>query len=207
MSVGRFVVVRHGQSTGNVARRFSPDPEVDLTEDGIEQARRAGRQIRSNFSPTHVVSSPYHRTRRTAELIVAELADGVVIEIDEDLREREIGDLAGEPYRAMRQDPTYDAASYWEWRPRNGESLEDVEMRVAVVMRRLAAAYPDEDTVVVSHGGTILALCAHVDGGFTDRRVAGNCEILVVEHSPSADWKLIETAEAVPSAGPEETAG
>lgn len=207
MSGGRLILVRHGESTGNIEQRFSRDPHIHLTDRGVEQARETGRAIRAGFRPLHIVASPYHRARHTAELIAAELGRALPIQIEEDLRERSIGDLAGEPYRAMREHADYRVERYWAWRPPNGESLEDVQARVGRILEDLATAHPGGDVVVVSHGGTMLALCAHVEGGFERPRVAGNCEIVVVEHSPGAGLRLAGDAPAGKGAGTEETGG
>jgi broad specificity phosphatase PhoE len=209
MSQGRLILVRHGESTGNIEQRFSSDPHIDLTERGAEQARTTGRAIRERFAPRQIVASPYHRARRTAVLIAAELEGAMPITIAEDLRERSIGDLAGKPYRAMREHADYSVKRYWAWRPPNGESLEDVQARAGRILEQLAAAYPGNDTVVVSHGGTMLALCAHVEGGFERPRVAGNCEIVVVEHSPGGGFSLVDAATVGGAAGAEaeETGG
>lgn len=45
-STGRLVLLRHGQSQWNQENRFTGWIDVDLTEQGIEEARRAGRFLR-----------------------------------------------------------------------------------------------------------------------------------------------------------------
>lgn len=204
--LGRILLVRHGESTGNVEREFSRDPDIDLTERGVEQACATGRHLAREFSPTRIVASPYFRARRTAALIGDALSGAFDIHIEEDLRERSIGALAGQPYGAMAAHPDYEPERYWAWRPPQGESLEDVQVRAGAVLQRVASAYPGEDVVLVSHGGTMMALCAHVEGSFERPRVAGNCEVVVVEHSGGRDLRLV--AAAGPSAaGTEETGG
>jgi len=42
----KLVLVRHGESTWNLANRFTGWTDVDLTEKGVEQARAAGRLLR-----------------------------------------------------------------------------------------------------------------------------------------------------------------
>lgn len=196
MSSGRLILVRHGESTGNIARRFSPDPDIELTERGVEQARETGRMLRARFGVTQVVASPYHRARRTAELIAEELGGDLSIQTEDALRERAIGEFAGARYGAMREHPDYDPAKYWAWRPPGGESLEDVRDRAGGVLEALAARWPDEDVLLVSHGGTMLALCAHVEGAFLRPRVAGNCQAVVIEHESGEALRLVEDGRA-----------
>jgi len=201
-AAGRLILVRHGESEGNRAQRFSPNPDIRLTEVGVEQARESGRLIARHFRPTRVVASSYHRAQHTARLIAETVGYAGEILIEPDLRERGIGELAGEPYRSMREHPEYEVSRFWDWRPRGGESLADVQLRAAPVLVRLADAHPREDVVVVSHGGVMLALCAHVEGGWTRPRVARNCEILVVSHVPGEPWRLAELEEHVANAAP-----
>lgn len=197
---GRLILVRHGESEGNQAQRFSPNPDIALTERGIEQARESGRLIAGHFRPSRVVASSYHRARHTAQLIAETVGYGGEILVEPDLRERNIGELAGQPYRSMIEHPEYDRARFWDWRPAGGESLDDVRGRAAPVLVRLVERFPGEDVVVVSHGGVMLALCAHVEGGWTRPRVARNCEILVVTHAPGEPWRLAELDEHVAAA-------
>jgi len=206
-AAGRLILVRHGESEGNRAQRFSPNPDIKLTEAGIEQARDSGRAIARHFRPSRLVASSYHRAQHTARIIADTIGYGGEILIEPDLRERGIGELAGQPYRAMREHPEYEVSRFWEWRPDGGESLHDVQMRAAPVLVRLVEAHPREDVVVVSHGGVMLALCAHVEGGWTRPRVARNCEVLVVSHAPGAPWRLAELSEIAAPTAPEQPDG
>jgi broad specificity phosphatase PhoE len=200
-SPGRLILVRHGESEGNQARRFSPNPDIGLTPAGVEQARETGRAIARRFRPTRIVASSYRRARLTAEIIARELGHAGDVLVEHDLRERAIGELAGQPYSAMRDHPEYSIECFWEWRPKGGESLIDVRERAAPVLVRLTAAHPGEDVVVVSHGGVMLALCAFVEGGWTRPRVARNCEVLVVTHAAGEPWRLSELSEHEESEG------
>ncbi len=205
----RLILVRHGQSEGNANRRFSHGPDIDLTEAGIEQARAAGAAIAQAFRPSRIVASSYHRARHTAELIAAEVGYEGPIRIEPDLRERSIGELAGQPYSAMVKHPQYVGAFFFEWRPGGGESLVDVRQRAGAVCDRLLLDYPGEDVVVVSHGGVMLALCAHIRGVWGSRQVAGNCEILVVTPAPTGGLVLsaLEADREMLTPGPEAPAG
>lgn len=181
MTTRRLLLVRHGESEGNFERCFSPNPHIELTDRGVEQARGAGRRIAADRAPARIVSSPFRRAIRTARLIAEELGFAGEIETERDLRERDIGELAGRPYSWMRDHHAYRPDRFWEWRPARGESLVDVQRRAAPVLERLLGEGPEGDVLVVSHGGVMLALCAHVEGSWTRPHVARNCEVLVVE--------------------------
>lgn len=179
--MGRLLLVRHGESEGNRDRIFTLTPDVPITARGAEQARASGVLLRECYRPVHVVSSPYLRARQTAAVIADEIGHPGQIEVVEDLRERSYGDLAGQPYDTPR--PDLDPERYWEWCPPGGETLDEVAHRVGAVLDALARDWPDEDVVVVSHGGVMLALHKHVQGAWsTPRRVTRNAGIVVVEH-------------------------
>lgn len=200
---GRIYLVRHGQSEGNRERRFSPNPHIELTALGEEQARAAGRWLAARARPSRIVSSPFLRARSTAAWIAAELGFADEIELEPGLRERDIGELAGRPYAALLEHPSYDVERFWEWRPRGGESLDQVRLRAAPVLDRLAAS--PGDAVVVSHGGVMLALCAHVEGGWHRPRVARNCEIVLVERG-RAGLRIVESVRMAEAASSEDPA-
>src|ERR1700749_602703 len=106
----RMWIVRHGESAGNIARDAanragaafidisSRDVDVPLSTLGEEQADALGRwfaEMPAECRPTAVVTSPYLRTRQTAEHIVRArgFAADVACVVDERLREKEFGIL------------------------------------------------------------------------------------------------------------------
>jgi ribonuclease H / adenosylcobalamin/alpha-ribazole phosphatase len=176
----RLILVRHGESEGNRIRTFTTEPmALALTDTGRQQAREAASKIARLFEPELVVASPFVRARETAEIIAAELK--LSLEIEESLHERDMGALKGEPYEAVYQQPDYDPQHPWLWTPPEGESFEDVRRRVAPVFDRLAGDNHGRDLVVVSHGGVMMSIWAHVTGSWEGVRVAPNCGIVIVE--------------------------
>src|ERR1700693_5156997 len=179
--MGKLILVRHGESVGNRERIFTTTPhELALTELGYEQARAAGELIAKTFSAEVVVTSPYTRARETARVIGEVLQ--LPVEIEPYLHERDVGSLKGQPYESVFAAPGYDPQRPWLWEPPDGESFEDVKKRVAPILDRLATAHPSRDVVVVSHGGVMMALWAHVTGVWDNAHVPPNCGIILVEH-------------------------
>ncbi len=63
---GKLILVRHGQSTWNVANLFTGWEDVDLSEQGREEAARAGREIaRENLVADVAFTSVLKRAIRT----------------------------------------------------------------------------------------------------------------------------------------------
>jgi broad specificity phosphatase PhoE len=181
--MGRLILVRHGESTGNRSRTYAKVPEeLPLTERGYEQAHAAARRIKTSFDTALVATSPYLRARETARIIAEGLQ--VPLEIETQLYEREMGVYRGETYGSYSSAPDFDARRPWVWRPEGGESLEDVQARVSPVVYRLAAMHAASDVVVVSHGGVMLTLWALAARDWAGARAPSNCGIFVVEHGP-----------------------
>ena len=178
--MGRLVLMRHGESEGNRERRFTRTPAVPLTDLGREQVRRSGEWIASASMPVRIVSSPFQRAFETAT-ILAEIF-GLPVDVEDDLRERSYGELAGEPYEVARTSGNYQLAAYWEWRPPGGETLLEVATRAGAVLDRVARAAPNDDVVVVSHGAVMHALWRHVTGDWPTAKVVANAGIVLVEH-------------------------
>ena len=84
----RLILWRHGQTSWNVERRFQGSTDVDLTEVGVSQDRRAARLL-AGLKPDAIIASDLMRAARTA----AELAvlTGLEVTHDEALRETYAG--------------------------------------------------------------------------------------------------------------------
>jgi glucosyl-3-phosphoglycerate phosphatase len=179
--MGRLVLIRHGESEGNRDRCFTLTPDVPMTRIGHEQIRAAAEWVATRYRPAAIVTSPFRRARETAAIIAARL--GLPVRVEEDLRERSYGSLAGKPYAAARACADYDPAAYWLWRPPDGgETLVDVAARAGRVLDRVAAASPSTDVVIVSHGAVMMALWRHVTGEWRTGGVARNAGMFVVDH-------------------------
>lgn len=69
-----IVLVRHGKSEGNANKEIyktKPDYTLRLTSEGVEQAKKAGQQLRFLFGESDVkfYISPFWRTRETYHYI------------------------------------------------------------------------------------------------------------------------------------------
>jgi len=179
--MGRLVLIRHGESEGNRDRIFTHTPEVPLTDAGHAQVRAAAEWVAARYRPVAVVSSPFLRARQTAAILAERLA--LAVRVEEELREQSFGELAGQPYAALRDSSDYDPARYWLWRPPGGETLLEV-----AALDRVAAGAAGNDVVVVSHGGVMMALWWHVTGEWRTGKVARNAGLVVVEHE-AGRWR------------------
>jgi len=163
--VTRFVLVRHGETRWNLEGRIQGHGDSDLTEAGVEQARRIGaRLVGEPFD--QLVASDLGRALATALRIAERTGHGV--RLDARLRERCFGVGEGLSYeevdrlypdaftRARDTDPDYAVPG--------GESRRAFHARVVEAFESLARENPGARILVVSHGGVLAALYRHVHG-------------------------------------------
>jgi len=160
-----LVLVRHGQSEWNLKNLFTGWKDVDLTEQGVAEARAAGRKLKAQGLKFDVAyTSALKRANRTLDLILGEMGQTVPIVRDQALNERDYGDLVG-----MNKD---DARAKWGeeqvliWRrsydvpPPGGESLKDTVARALpyFVQDILPRVLRGERTLISAHGNSLRAL-------------------------------------------------
>src|SRR5882757_3604640 len=92
-----LVLVRHGQSDWNLKNLFTGWRDVDLTEQGIKEAREAARKLKAQGLVFDVAyTSALKRAQRTLDLMLEELGQTKIPVIkDQALNERDYGDLSG----------------------------------------------------------------------------------------------------------------
>ncbi|WP_405504781.1 histidine phosphatase family protein [Streptomyces anulatus] len=152
----RIVLWRHGQTAWNLERRFQGSTDIELTEAGVGQARRAARLLAS-LKPDAIVASDLRRAAATAAELSA--VSGLTVVHDAALRETYAGAWQGLTHQEIveRFGDQYAAWKRGEPVRRGGGELEtEVADRAAPVVLEHAEKLPENGTlVVVSHGGTI----------------------------------------------------
>ena len=113
---GKLLLVRHGQSIWNLENLFTGWTDVDLSPQGVDEARQAGREIaREGLVPQVVFTSVLKRAIRTEWLILEEL-DLLWLPAERDwrLNERHYGALQG--LNKAQTVAQYGAAQVQIWR-------------------------------------------------------------------------------------------
>ncbi|MFE6775695.1 histidine phosphatase family protein [Streptomyces sp. NPDC057702] len=152
----RVVLWRHGQTAWNLERRFQGSTDIELTDTGVAQARRAARLLAA-LDPDAIIASDLRRAAATAAELAA--VTGLDVTHDAALRETYAGAWQGLTHDEIiaRFGEQYAAWKRGEPVRRGGGELEtEVADRAAPLVAAMAEKLPDDGTlVVVSHGGTI----------------------------------------------------
>jgi alpha-ribazole phosphatase len=162
----KLILIRHGESDGNVQGKFSGFQDVDLTEKGIWQAKRLTRRLKG-VQIDAVYCSDLKRAQRTAEIIFKDRG----IDIITNSKFREINFGAWEGYTFEEVMSKYgNGIEVKSWLENinvevsipQGESLVDLNNRVMTELNRILEeekrAGKDKTVGLVCHGGTIRAI-------------------------------------------------
>ena len=117
-----LLVVRHGQSKWNLENRFTGWVDVDLTENGRFEAKKAGELIKSNKIKIDLYYSSFQiRAKNTLKLIQETLDDFKVPKDAWELNERHYGALTGlnkeEMKEKLGEEKVYQFRRSWDLRP------------------------------------------------------------------------------------------
>lgn len=148
MSVGnhRLILLRHGETEWSRDRKHTSTTDLELTDEGREQARLAAFTLASlGLDNPLVVSSPRRRALATAEL--AGLRVDEVLPL---LVEWDYGDYEGLTTHEIRtQTPGW---LLWTYGCPGGESVDQVSMRADQAVAYALDHMSERDVVFVSHG-------------------------------------------------------
>ena len=145
----KLFYVRHGETEMNVAGLWSGRTETPLTGKGQEQAKRAGKSLKTKIPHIDlIISSPLNRAYHTASIIAEEIDYPVDnIQKSDLLLERNFGDLEGTSDVNYYDKYGFEAVDAVE----GSETVEEVQIR-AVKALRMIESLPYDNILVVSHG-------------------------------------------------------
>ena len=117
-----LILVRHGQSIWNLENKFTGWVDVDLAENGILEAKKAGELIKSNKIKIDLYYSSFQiRAKNTLKLIQETLEDFKVSKYAWELNERHYGALTGLNKEEMKaklgEEKVHQFRRSWNLRP------------------------------------------------------------------------------------------
>jgi len=187
-----LILVRHGQSVWNLEKKFTGWVDVDLTDNGKSEAKKAGELINKNKLLIDLYfSSVQLRAKNTLKIIQEELKDNKVPTEAWELNERHYGALTGLNKDEMKiklgENKVHQFRRSWDLRPdplnkenpyhpsnieiyRNipqdkipsTESLKDTYERVIDFYKKKIEILNDINILISAHGNSIRALCKYL---------------------------------------------
>ena len=120
--MSNLILVRHGQSTWNLEKRFTGWVDVDLTENGKQEAKKAAKLISElNIKITYYFSSLQLRAINTLKIIQETLNDNKDFTKAWELNERHYGVLTGlnkvEMSKKLGEEKVHQFRRSWNLRP------------------------------------------------------------------------------------------
>ena len=168
-----ILLIRHGQSEWNKLNLFTGFKNIELSEQGIEEANKAGQNFKNlDFKFNIVFTSELKRAQETAKIILQNLDqwdflnnEGKIIS-NINLNERDYGDLTGlnkkETAEKFGEEQVHKWRRGYSDQPPNGESLEDVVRRVTKyfeeVIKPAIQSNENDNILIAAHGNSLRAL-------------------------------------------------
>lgn len=184
--MGRWFLVRHGETDWNVEGRAQGQMHVPLNDKGLAQAEAIAARLRP-MRFAHVYSSDLRRVTQTAEAIMS--GRDVPLVTLPALRERGFGEWESLTFAEMEARYPEQCATIFSGddttAPPGGESERDLYERVAAGVDRLRERHRGDDTdlLLIAHGGSLSAAIVHLLGlpsANMDRFLFGNCGLSAV---------------------------
>jgi broad specificity phosphatase PhoE len=152
----QVLLVRHGQSEWNAARRWQGQADPPLTALGRFQARAAAESVGAMDA---IVASDLRRAAETAAILSGNLGVGPVL-ADGRWRERDVG-----PWTGLTRAEIDDRWPGWledHRRPEGFEHDDDVVARALPALLELGSRDTGRSVLVVTHGGVIRSIERHL---------------------------------------------
>ena len=186
--MGRWFIVRHGQTEWNATGRVQGHTDIGLSERGHQQACAVARRLAQ--VPIDVAyTSDLRRASETAHLILERR--NVPLHPTPRLREYHKGVFEGlTPEETGVRYPELYAASLvndLDFAPPGGESTRQTSARMAALVNDLRALHPEETVLIVGHGGSLRSLVVSLlslplEANF--RFVTANCGLSIIDTYP-----------------------
>jgi len=177
----RVFLIRHGATVFSAEDRFAGETDIELSDEGREQARKLAERLGTEKIAA-VYASPLVRTLETAR-IVAKPHNLSVVRRDglreishgrwEQMTRQEVEAKFPEEAAAWEEDP-------YTFAPAGGESGLAVTARALPALVEIVRTHHDENVIIVSHKATIRLLLSSLLG-FDPRRYRDN-----LDQSPAA---------------------
>ena len=156
----KLILIRHGKTAANEKHLYCGSTDLSLSEGGkAELTERKNTVEYPSLDGFRILSSGMRRCEETLAILFSEIPH----ETDTAFREMDFGAFEMRSYEEMKLDPAYIAWITGDNEANvtpGGESGNLMTERVIDGLNRLTDA--GQDTLLVTHGGVIAAIMAHL---------------------------------------------
>jgi broad specificity phosphatase PhoE len=187
--VTRFFLVRHGETDWNAEHRWQGHTDTPLSQLG----RRQAELLRERLAREPLVAAYASDLSRAWDTATSALAGrGLLLTACPGLREINLGEWQGLTTPEIEQRwpgqlARFFAAADADARPRGGETRAEMQERVAGALQEIAAAHPEGQVLVVSHGGALRGVACWAlaaPPSSSGRFEVDNCALSILELRP-----------------------
>ncbi len=192
-AIVRLIIVRHGETEGNVRGIVQGHTHGKLTELGRDQARNVALELKDEDIAV-IFSSDLRRAVHTAREIAK--YHKVPINHVKELRERNFGVLDGRGREEFFAAEEASGLARAEYRPFGGESFLDLEKRIKKFTDELYRKYKNKTVLIITHSSTIrcfMTIYLHVPPEKATVMRTKNAGILIIEVDKSGARKIKDT--------------
>jgi 2,3-bisphosphoglycerate-dependent phosphoglycerate mutase len=169
-NMAKLILVRHGKSTWNKEGLWTGQQDVDLTEEGYQEAERAGEALRDIDIDVAYVSG-LKRVQETLNSVMRGMGvDAIETRVAPELLERSYGIFTGKNKWQVKEEigeeEFHKIRRGWDTPIPEGESLKEVfDRAVPYYEESIRPELQAGKTVIISgHGNTLRALIKHLEG-------------------------------------------
>ena len=173
-----LILVRHGQSEWNLLNQFTGHHDIDLTDLGKEEAKKAANLLKDiTLHKAH--TSDLKRAQNTLDIILEETNHKhLEVKKHQAIKERNYGDLTGmnkdDAKKKFGEEQFLKYRRSWDIAPPNGESLKDTYDRAIPYFEQeiLKDLKSGENVIIAAHGNSLRAIVKHLED-IADEEIPG----------------------------------
>ena len=149
----KIILVRHGLTLWNGERKIQGHSNVELAAEGILQAKLLAEKFPlENISA--IYSSDLSRAKVTAEILAQKF--NLPVQLEKNLREANWGDWEGKTLAEIQKSDPLNYERFFrnpeEVQIKNAETFSQLQARAFSTIKKIIAAHPDENIIIVAHG-------------------------------------------------------
>lgn len=171
-----ILLTRHGQTEWNLLKKVQGKADIELNEQGIQQAEMT-RDFLKDEKIDLILCSPLKRAIQTAEIINQNRDIKMII--DERISERDFGEFEGMPTT------NFDYNAFWSYNQNleydEAENIRRFFKRIYQFLDSIQARYEGKRILIVAHGGVSIPVRCYFEGIPNLETLLplclGNCEI------------------------------